>query len=73
MGIHSLEPQLLKIRDYTDLPATIESRRILCSEEHEARVSFDNFLSLSNEQLPVIIQQSIESLQNISGSQVQFI
>lgn len=55
------------------LSPTVETRGILRSKQHEPGMSLDNFLSLSHKQLPVVIQQSVEGLQNISGGQVQLI
>lgn len=55
------------------LSATIEAWRILGSKQHESGMSFDNFLCLCHKQLPVVIQESVQSLQDVGGGQVQLV
>lgn len=55
------------------LSATIKTRRILGCEQHKSGMSLDDLLGLSHKQLPVVIQQPIESFQDISGGEVQLI
>lgn len=69
-----LNTQVVVFKIYwRNLSAPIEPRRILGGKEHESGVGFDHFLCLSDEELPVVIQQSIQSLEDISGGKVQFI
>lgn len=55
------------------LSATVETWGVLGCEKHESRMSLDNFLSLSYKQLPVVIQQPVQSLQDVGGGKVQLI
>lgn len=55
------------------LSTTVETRGILGSKQLESGVSLNDFLCLGHKELPVVIQQSVESLQDISGGEVQLI
>lgn len=58
---------------YPHLSTTVEARGILGSKQHEPWVSLDDFLCLGHKQLPVVVEESVESLQDISGGEVQLI
>lgn len=55
------------------LSASVEPWGILCCKQHESGMSPDDFLRLSHKQFPVVIQQPVESLQDVGGGQVQLI
>lgn len=55
------------------LSAAIKARGILGSKEHESRVGLDDLLRLGHKELPVVIEESVESLQDVSGGQVQLV
>lgn len=55
------------------LSTTIEARGILGSKQHESWVGLDDFLRLGHEELSVVIKESVESFQDISGGEVQLI
>lgn len=55
------------------LSATIVARGILGSKQHKSWMSLDDFLCLGHKELPVVIKESVESFQDISGGKVQLI
>lgn len=55
------------------LSTTVEAGGILGSKQHEPRVGLDDFLCLGHKELPVVIEEPVESLQDISGGEVQLI
>lgn len=58
---------------YPYLSTPVEARGILGSKQHEPWVGLDDFLRFGHKQLPVVVQESVESLQDISGGEVQLI
>lgn len=60
--LHDVVTNRRKGASATHLSASVESRGILGSKEHEARMCFDNFLCFCYEQFTVIIQQSVQCL-----------
>lgn len=55
------------------LSTSVETRGILGSKQQESGVSLDDFLCLGHKELPVVIEQPVESLQDVSGGEVQLI
>lgn len=55
------------------LSAAIKARGILGSKQHESRVGLDDLLRLGHKELPVVIEESVEGLQDVSGGQVQLV
>ena len=55
------------------LTSTVAAWRILCSKEHKVGVRFNNFLSFGYEKLAIVIEQSIESFENIRRRKIQFV
>ena len=67
---------MLQVITYCDgkyLSATVEPWRILSGKEHESGMSLHYFLCLCHKELPVVIEQTVKSLQDIRGGQVQLI
>ena len=56
-----------------DLSTSVKSWRVLGGEEHEVRVGTNDFLGFGDDQLSVVVEESIESLENVGGSQVQLV
>lgn len=55
------------------LPAAVQPRGVLGGEEHESGVGLDDLLRLSHKQLPVVVQQPVEGLQDVGGGQVELV
>ena len=55
------------------LPSTIQPCGILSRKQHKVGVRLHHLLGLWDKQLPVVIKQTIEGLQDFRGSQVKFV
>lgn len=55
------------------LSAAVQARGILGSKQHESRVGLDDLLCLGHKELPVVVEESVESLQDVSGGQVELV
>ena len=53
--------------------SSIQTRRVLSSEQDEVGMWFDHSVCLRNEQFTIIIKETIQSLQDLRGGKIQFI
>ena len=55
------------------LPAAVQPGRVLRGEQPEGRVRRHRLLRLGQEQLAVVVQQPVQRLQHLTGSEVQLV
>ena len=47
--------------------------RVLRREEHEVRVRLDRLLELGDEELAIIVEEAVQSLEDVGGGQVELV
>jgi hypothetical protein len=56
-----------------DLSTTVETGRVLRREEHEVGVRTDDLLRLGDDELSVVVEQSVQSLEDVGRGEVELV